>query len=1028
MLIFLFNNQSIDVKVSANPNDCDMAIVPVDIFGNKNDTIREVIDLYGYERSIFDRIVLNKGFDLINGQKKSILFIVTYGNGLPSELIKKNLASAVDFYKEHLNGKTIWVPLMVSNSGDLSTKNNYEITLEILKQFLKNYPYNNTKFIIALPNTPLGLQIEKELIFENIDANDQTIEKILNSKVEFHLVGSNWENNDQSNRFYEEGIWENGYGTAKFGDRVNKINVGDVLLNKSTYAKSSGENYLRIKGIGIVTENIQDSTTIQCEWIYKNLNIDIKNLSHYRDTISQPSVKGLQTIIDNLNQEILSNILQSINDLKAKTSIVGVLNDAIDGQDYLNIKKDVDAFASVIAAKSFEPPLAIALFGKWGSGKSFFMRKLKGRIEQLSQHNPEQQFCQGIAHVHFNAWSYMDANLWASIVSRIFEGLNEYITNDNEAKENTDEINKQLSQNLTVTKEEIKELTTQKEKITSQIQTLEKEKNDSQELLKNNIKSIRKKTLIDIVEKVNKKFNVTEQIEDTLHNNPTFVKSKEEFEKIVPRKYWSNPEAFLKELNSINTFVHAFFKRAKLKTNILWVFTIIIILALTPLLTYLINLLLNWHDFRFTQLQLFKITVVGGFFVRFIDTYTKLKKQIAPFWEIKAKYDLKKENAIFKFELEQKAKQIEIEKCRDEILQINEQININKELVASIEFKIQNAISTETLYNFIEKRANSDDYKKHLGIISLIRKDFEILSDLLTGHQSELNSNNDSPTFNELFEKPLERIILYVDDLDRCPEDRVVEVLEAVNLLMAFPLFVVIVGVDPRWVKTALEKKYNKQLNGHDVSVSDYLEKIFQIPFHLKDADDNNVKFMIERIAGISPFFSSSTSMSQGDDSVIKPLKPEDEGTKDPETHLPIKTIRSKNLVASLKLSEAEINELKKFSKFIGNNPRAIKRYINIYKIIKSHDDSSSKNFEDFKIIMFLLALPLGHYKDFHKEIISEFELNNLKKFKEIFNSKTSYTYATDVKSIMIENNIDIGENKIQTLRENYYLIQRFSF
>ena len=54
---------------------------------------------------------------------------------------------------------------------------------------------------------------------------------------------------------------------------------------------------------------------------------------------------------------------------------------------------------------------------------------------------------------------------------------------------------------------------------------------------------------------------------------------------------------------------------------------------------------------------------------------------------------------------------------------------------------------------------------------------------------------------SEEFEKPLERIILYIDDLDRCPEERVVEVLEAVNLLMAFPLFIVIVGVDPRWVK-----------------------------------------------------------------------------------------------------------------------------------------------------------------------------------------------------------------------------------
>ena len=48
---------------------------------------------------------------------------------------------------------------------------------------------------------------------------------------------------------------------------------------------------------------------------------------------------------------------------------------------------------------------------------------------------------------------------------------------------------------------------------------------------------------------------------------------------------------------------------------------------------------------------------------------------------------------------------------------------------------------------------------------------------------------------------PIERIILYIDDLDRCPPKRVVEVLEAVHLLLAFDLFVVVVAVDARWLE-----------------------------------------------------------------------------------------------------------------------------------------------------------------------------------------------------------------------------------
>jgi len=51
-------------------------------------------------------------------------------------------------------------------------------------------------------------------------------------------------------------------------------------------------------------------------------------------------------------------------------------------------------------------------------------------------------------------------------------------------------------------------------------------------------------------------------------------------------------------------------------------------------------------------------------------------------------------------------------------------------------------------------------------------------------------------------ELPFKRIVLYIDDGDRCPPDKVVEVLQAVHMLLAFRLFV---AVDVRWVATSLE-------------------------------------------------------------------------------------------------------------------------------------------------------------------------------------------------------------------------------
>src|SRR5262249_42283739 len=84
---------------------------------------------------------------------------------------------------------------------------------------------------------------------------------------------------------------------------------------------------------------------------------------------------------------------------------------------------------------------------------------------------------------------------------------------------------------------------------------------------------------------------------------------------------------------------------------------------------------------------------------------------------------------------------------------------------------------------------------------------------------------------------PLERIVLYIDDLDRCPPRQVVEVLEAVHLLLALDLFVVVVAVDARWLIRSLEYHHHELFKGGTqknlATPIDSLDKIFQIPFTL---------------------------------------------------------------------------------------------------------------------------------------------------------------------------------------------------
>jgi hypothetical protein len=109
----------------------------------------------------------------------------------------------------------------------------------------------------------------------------------------------------------------------------------------------------------------------------------------------------------------------------------------------------------------------------------------------------------------------------------------------------------------------------------------------------------------------------------------------------------------------------------------------------------------------------------------------------------------------------------------------------------------------------------------------------------------------------------IDRIVLYIDDLDRCPEDKVVEVLQAVHLLLAFELFVVVVGVDSRWLLHSL-RRHSRALGsapGEDDAAPDaerthwkstplnYLEKIFQVPLTLRPMDAVGYQALVNELS-----------------------------------------------------------------------------------------------------------------------------------------------------------------------------------
>src|SRR5262249_43494180 len=112
---------------------------------------------------------------------------------------------------------------------------------------------------------------------------------------------------------------------------------------------------------------------------------------------------------------------------------------------------------------------------------------------------------------------------------------------------------------------------------------------------------------------------------------------------------------------------------------------------------------------------------------------------------------------------------------------------------AALQRRLDAITPTTVLNELIGERANSEDYRRHLGLPAVIRQDLEKLSDTIRKQNRALLQQDVGDADAD---KRINRIVLYIDDLDRCPINKVIDVLQAVHLLLAFELFIVVVAVD----------------------------------------------------------------------------------------------------------------------------------------------------------------------------------------------------------------------------------------
>ncbi|TBC71283.1 hypothetical protein ELH28_33190 (plasmid) [Rhizobium ruizarguesonis] len=710
----------------------------------------------------------------------------------------------------------------------------------------------------------------------------------------------------------------------------------------------------------------------------------------------------------------------------APVSFANLGNDSPDKaslDDHLGAVQEARAFARIAAARGVTPPLAFGIFGEWGSGKSFFMRLMQDHVDKIARKTAAEArhgsaFHGNIVQIRFNAWHYADSNLWASLVDNIFSELDRW-SRVNEFKTDDNTLLDKLVTARELSLEAASRLVTQRQ---HQKAAAERLVAAQQELaLSQEAVSVSPRAFWEVVKK---QFTTTvpQRDLDSAAEALGLTNLANDIQDLQETLVSARSDA-----GRARVLSQGLARRLTSSVSILLLFVAIVG---GPILFAFL------YDQAITSPRFSWITDYvnrgAAYVAGLISATTVVVKGI----QRHVRYGLDKLEG-YRAQLESvideqlkvptnnaKAAEDKLAQLTSQVAEAQAALAASSDQLARAERDYEADSGRERLLRFVRDRAGSDGYGKHLGLVASIRKDFTQLSMLMSqvdpvltrdaDRQSEdyvrrvkalldttgpdLLKDDERARLAQLIAtsdprqtKGFDRIILYIDDLDRCPPEQVVNVLQAVQLLLSFPLFVVVVAVDSRWVIRSLEDHYAKLLeaegrDGDAATASDYLEKIFQIPYWVRpmtpissvallssmttgaispgslteapmtpvvhDGDPQPNAPEPERAVAVSPVGSTHAAVQRNADTV-------DNGLPD----VPGDTTNLVSGARALVLTEHERAYMLNIAPWVGSTPRRALRFLNIYRIIKaSLDPANLQRLESggYRALLTEIALVVG--------------------------------------------------------------------
>lgn len=202
--------------------------------------------------------------------------------------------------------------------------------------------------------------------------------------------------------------------------------------------------------------------------------------------------------------------------------------------------------------------------------------------------------------------------------------------------------------------------------------------------------------------------------------------------------------------------------------------------------------------------------------------------------------------------------------------------------------------------------------------------------------------------FAELInESGVEKLIVLIDDLDRCTPDRIVENLEAIKLFLNVEKTAFVIGADPRIVRHAIQYRYQTDtanLGEDSRIVDDYLEKLIQVPYYVPKLSSSEVETYL------SLLICKKDLKPEIFDKVLSEFEVFKE--KNRYSIFGISNLNDQLDEESFKELEAQIQDVSKLVSIITQslygNPRQIKRFLNTFTLRRKLSEIAKiENFED---------------------------------------------------------------------------------